>query len=165
MRAYLENNSKNWNDKTDFNKFFWGCIHSLKLFNITRENHKSTDPIMVQQFLKGSLVNNLCAYLRKLKLPDGPVCNSSWYNADDWDNNSDDDHKIPSKNCFPSRSQKVWHLSDTVVHLRASIRSWWTFEILLFWLEPLKACQMLMSCICACIQLLFELWLSNQINS
>ena len=65
-QAYLEDNLKNLNDKTEFDKFLCDCIHSLKLFNILRDDRKSNDPIMLQQFLEGSLINTLFAYLRKL---------------------------------------------------------------------------------------------------
>lgn len=66
MRAYLQDNSPNLNDKIELDQYIGRCTHALKLFNISRDNQKSTDNIILQQFLQGSLTNTLCAYLRDL---------------------------------------------------------------------------------------------------
>ena len=72
-------------------QFIDGCTHSLKLFTIYQDYRKSTDPIMLQQFLQGSLVNTLTIYIQELELPDGPADPSSCHVIDDSDNDSDDD--------------------------------------------------------------------------
>ena len=66
------------------------------------------DLIKLQRFLQGSLINTLCAYLRKLELPDRPVHTSSWRYT------NDSMQHFPEANSTPSRSQKVQHLSNTV---------------------------------------------------
>ena len=72
MRGYLQNNSINLNDTDKLDQFIGGCIHSMKLFHISCDDRKSLDPVMLQQFLQGTLTNTLTVYLRKLGLPDGP---------------------------------------------------------------------------------------------
>ena len=90
LQAYQQNDCTNLNDKHELDSFIEGCTHSLKLFNISRDDQKSMDPIMLQRFLQGSLINTLTAYLRELDLPDGPTHPSSCHDADS-DNNTNDD--------------------------------------------------------------------------
>ena len=54
------------------------------------------DPIMLQRFVQGSLINTLTAYLRELELTDGPTKHSSCHSINDSDTDSDDDIKPPS---------------------------------------------------------------------
>ena len=79
--------------------FIEGCVHSERLFAVAREDRQSTDPIMQQRFLQGSIVNTLTSYLRELNLPDGPsqsIHPSSRYSPDS-DSDSEDDWKQKSK--------------------------------------------------------------------
>ena len=93
IQGYLQNNIKNLNDKNELDLFIAGCIHSARLFAISREDRLNTDPIMQQRFNQGAIVNTLAYYLCDLHLPDGPskpVPSSSRYHQDS-DSDSDDD--------------------------------------------------------------------------
>ena len=56
MRGYLQNNTTNLNDVNELDNFIEGCVHSERLFAVSREDRQSTDPIMQQSFLQGSIV-------------------------------------------------------------------------------------------------------------
>ena len=71
----------------------------MKLFQISCEDRKSLDPVMLQRFFQGTLINTLTVYLRELGLPDGPnesVHHSSHY-SEDSDSDSEDEQKPKSK--------------------------------------------------------------------
>ena len=48
MRGYLQDNIKNLNDTNELDLFISGCIHSARLFAISREDRLNKDPIMQQ---------------------------------------------------------------------------------------------------------------------
>ena len=91
LQAYLQDDCTNLNDKNELDQFIGGCTHSLKLFTISQDDRKSTDHIMLQQFLQDSLINTLTVYLHDLDLPNEPTHHSSCHAIDDTDDNSDDD--------------------------------------------------------------------------
>ena len=100
MRGYLQNNSTNLNDTDKLDQFISGCIHSMKLFHISCDDIKSLNPVMLQRFLQGTLINTLDVYFRKLGLPDGPdgsVHHSSHHSVDDSDSDSEDEQNPKSK--------------------------------------------------------------------
>ena len=94
-------------------QFIGGCTHSLKLFTISRDDQKSTNPIMLQRFLEGSLTNTLTAYLRELKLPDGPPHPSSRHAIDDSDDDSDDNQPPRGKALKKSKGTTSLHRGGT----------------------------------------------------
>ena len=99
MRGFLQNDSTNLNNKNELDLFIGGCVHSIRLFYISREDWLSTDPIMLQQFVQGSAINTLTFYLRELELPDGPsrsIHYSSRY-SEESDSGSEDERKSKSK--------------------------------------------------------------------
>ena len=71
MQGYLQDDSTNLNDKHELDLFIEGCVHSERLFIIAREDRLSTDPIVLQRFLQGSIINAFTSYLRELNLLDG----------------------------------------------------------------------------------------------
>ena len=97
MRGFQQIDSTNLNDKNLLDQFISGCINSLKLFTISRNDRKSIDPAMLQQFHQGTLINTLTVYLRELELPDGPLHPSSRQAIDDTDDDSDDAHPTKAK--------------------------------------------------------------------
>lgn len=99
MQVFLQDNSNNLNDKTELDKFLDGCTHYTKLFTISREDQQSCDPIMLQCFNQGRIINNLLLYLSELALVDCLVSTMSSYQHDkDANSNSDVDHAYTSKN-------------------------------------------------------------------
>ena len=91
MCGYLQNNSTNLNDTDKLDQFISGCIHSMKLFHISCDNRKSLDPVMLQRFLQGTLINTQTIHLCKLGLPNGPdrpVHHSSCHSVEDSDSDS-----------------------------------------------------------------------------
>lgn len=73
IQAYLQDDSTN---------FQWGLHSFAEAF---------------QHFSIRPKIDTLCAYLRKLDLPDGPVHNSSRLHTDDNDDYYDDEHAIFSR--------------------------------------------------------------------
>ena len=67
----------------------------MKLFHISWDDRKSLDPVILQRFLQGTLINTLTVYLCELGLPDGPdgsVRHFSCY-SDNSDSDSEDDRQ------------------------------------------------------------------------
>ena len=95
MRGFLQNNSTNLNDTNELDQFNGGCIHSMKLFHISRYDRKSLDLVMFQRFLQGTLINTLTVYLCELDLPDGP--SFSFYCRDTAADDSDDNLSSQAK--------------------------------------------------------------------
>lgn len=87
MKVFLNNNFSNLNDITKLDKFLARCAYSQKLFTITRNDQCSTNPVILQWFLQGSLINTLYAYFHKFDLDDGHVSKSSsvCHHTDDYD--------------------------------------------------------------------------------
>ena len=99
MCGYLQNNSTNLNDPDKLDQFIGGCIHSMKLFHISRDDRKSLDPVMLQRFLQRNLINTLTVYLCKLGLPKGLTesVHHSFCHSDNSDSDSEDEQKPKSK--------------------------------------------------------------------
>ena len=95
--TYLQDGCTNLNDKNKLDQFIDSCAHSLKFSTISQDDQKSTDPIMLQRLLHGSLINILTAYLRKLELPNGPTHPASRHAIDDTDDDSDEDQPSRAK--------------------------------------------------------------------
>ena len=95
MRGYLQRNSTNLNDTDKLDQFIGGCIHSMKLFQISCEDRKSSDPVMLQRFLQGTLINTLTVYLHKLGLPNEP--DRSAHHSSRYSENSDTDSENEQK--------------------------------------------------------------------
>ena len=122
MRGFLQNNFTNLNDTNELDQFIGGCIHSIKLFHISCDDRKSLDPVMLQQFLQGTLINTLTVYLCELELPNGPSL-SSYCCATA---NDDSDDSLSSQAKFRACLKVLTH--SVVVEL-LEFTSWISFLI------------------------------------
>ena len=94
IQAYLQDDSTN---------FQWGLHSFAEAF---------------QHFSIRPKIDTLCAYLRKLDLPDGPVHNSSRLHTDDNDDYYDDEHAIFSRSYVVVENLKINYFT-----IRKSFRS------------------------------------------
>jgi hypothetical protein len=59
IRAFLTNNENNLNDKHELDNFIGGTRNSAAFRRYTREDRKSNDPLILQQFSQGQIISTL----------------------------------------------------------------------------------------------------------